>query len=166
MSVRDQVVATAEPELRALADKARANFMTYFGDFVESAHKDRLEKLFKEAAEAKLKSVTVAEPKERADYEEVARMKLASIATLGLAVKITGSAKAASILKETATQVLDMFVSVAGTLLKSLISGVVQGAVVGLTGGAAPAIGGTIAGVAGTFLAGGGSAPGVTGPGK
>jgi len=70
VSVRDQVVATAEPELRALADKARANFMTYFGDFVESAHKDRLEKLFKEAAEAKLKSVTVAEPKERADYRK------------------------------------------------------------------------------------------------
>jgi len=151
-SIQDQVVALAKPQLEALVEKTKSNFMEAFGDFVESSHKDRLEKLIKEAAEAKLKAITTSDSVKSKEWEDIARTKLDSIQTLGLAVKIVGAAKAHSFLKEAAKQVLDTLAGVAAGVLKAIVAGLVQGAITGLTGGAAPIIGGGIASVAGTFL--------------
>lgn len=151
-SIQDQVVALAKPQLEKLVEKTKANFMEAFGDFVESSHKDRLEKLIKEAAEAKLKAIAESDSAKSKMWEDVANTKLDSIQTLGLAVKIVGAAKAHSFLKEAAKQVLDTLAGVAAGVLKAVVAGLVQGVVTGLTGGAAPAIGGGIASVAGSFL--------------
>jgi hypothetical protein len=119
---------------------------------VESAHRAKLEKLIEEAAQAKLKAIAALDEKKAKEWEDIARTKLDSIQTLGLAVKITGSAKAHSFLKEAASQILDTLAGVAAGVLKTVIAGLVQGAISGLTGGAAPAIGGGVASVAGSFL--------------
>lgn len=154
MSLQDQVVDVAKPQLEVLLAKTRENFMASFGSFVESIHKDRLETLFKEAGEFKLKAIVEKDENKARQYEDIYRTKLDSIETLGLAVKIVGSAKAHSFLKETAKSILDTFGGIAASLLKTVIAGLVQGAITGLTGGAAPAIGGGLASVAGTFLGG------------
>lgn len=153
--VVDQALSIAKPRLEALVEQTKTNFMQSFGDFVESAHKDRLAKLFKEAGQAKINALAAADEAKAREWEDIYRTKLDSIETLGLAVKIVGAAKAHSFLRETAKNVLDTLGGVAAEILKTVVSGVVQGAITGLTGGAAPAIGGGIASLAGAFLKGG-----------
>lgn len=148
----DQVIEVARPQLEALVEKTKDNFMVTYGEFVESAHKDRLAQLFKEAGQAKIKALMAKDEAGAKEWEDIYATKLASIETLGLAVKIVGSAKARSFLMETAKQVLDTLGGVAANVLKTVVSGFVQGAIAGVTGGAAPAIGGGIAALAQGFL--------------
>lgn len=148
----DQVIEIAKPQLEALVEQTKTNFMATFGDFVESAHKDRLAQLFKEAGEAKIKALLAKDSAKAAEWQDIYATKIASIETLGLAVKIVGAAKSRSFLMETAKQVLDTLGGVAATVLKTIVAGFVQGAIAGVTGGAAPAIGGGIAALAQGFL--------------
>jgi hypothetical protein len=141
-------MTAARPQLDALVAQAKKNFMAAYGSFVEAAHKDKLEKLFAEAGEAKIKALSAEDQKKSREWADIYETKLASIETLGLAVKVVGDAKAASFLRETARQILDTLGGVAAAIFKTVISAVVQGVVQGFTGGS----GGGLDAVANSFL--------------
>lgn len=160
-TAQDQVRAAIEPQLRATAATLKTSFMETFGTLVEASHKDRLEKLFGEAAEARIQYSLATDPKKAEEYHQIFDAKMASIQTLGLAVKIVADAKAGqlqaqtiNVVKEAAKSILRALGDVAMGLLKSVAAGLVQGAITGLTGGAAPALGSLAVNTAATFLAG------------
>jgi len=144
----DEILAAVKPQLAPVADQMKTNFMAAFGSWVESSHKDRLEQLFKDAAEAKLMALVSQDPEKVIEWQDIYRAKLASMTTLGLAVQIVGEAKAASILKEMASQILDVFGAVAATVIGIFI----KGAISGLSGGVGPAVSEGIASLAASFL--------------
>ena len=147
-----QVREIAEPKLVEAADKIRVNFMTKFGEFVEASHKDKLEDLFKGAADAKLKALLETDPNKARQWAQVSESKVRAMETLGLGAQVVADAKAASFLMETVNLVLDTLGDIAMAIIKGVTAGLVSGAINALTGGAAGAVGGGIAGAVDSFL--------------
>ena len=160
--LKEQVIAIAEPKLVEAADRIRGNFMTKFGEFVEAAHKDELEDLFKGAADAKVKCLVQTDPEKARQWAQVYESKVRAMETLGLGAKVVADAKAASFLMETVNLVLDTLEDIAISIIKGVTAGLVSGAINALTGGAAGAVGKGIAGAVDSFLDAAGDA--ATGP--
>lgn len=150
--LNEQIIAIAEPKLVEAAERIRGNFMTKFGEFVESSHKDKLEELFKDAADAKIKCLMQTDTNLARQWAQVYESKVRAMETLGLGSKVVADAKAASFLMETVHLVLDTLGDIAMSIIKGVTAGLVSGAINALTGGAAGAIGGSLASAAGSFL--------------
>jgi hypothetical protein len=147
-----QAQTIAEPELRRTVDQLKTQFMTAFGELKETIHKDKIEKIFKEAAETKLQAFMAKTPEEQRKFARVYELKVMTIETYVLSAKIVADAKAASLFKEMLKQVLDTFGVVALNVLKTVATALISGALTGLTGGAGGPLAAMAVGAAGALL--------------
>lgn len=119
---------SARPQLDALIAGAKSNFVASYGDWVDNAHRDVLEVLFADAAEAKLDLLRAETPREVQEAQETFDTFVAAIDTLALAAEITAKAHARAVMKNTLRQVLDTLAAVAGTVAGAIVSSYVPGA--------------------------------------
>jgi hypothetical protein len=131
----------ASPALKAVADDLKAQFMQSLGEIKDAVHRDKIESIFKEAAEVKLKAFVAKDQDEQRRLARVYELKVLSIETYVLASKIVADAKAASLVKEMLKSILDALGSVALAVLKTVVEGVVSGAITSITGGAGGDVG-------------------------
>ena len=131
----DQARVIAEPALKATVDQLKGQFLQAFGELKNASHKAEIEKIFVEAGEIKIKAFMAKTPEEQRTLAHVFDLKLKTIETYVLAIKIVADAKAASLFKEMMKQVLDTLGVVAMNILKTVVTGLISGAISGLTGG-------------------------------
>lgn len=148
----DQAKAVAEPTLKKTANELKAQFLEAFGEVKDSIHRGRIEKLFDEAAEAKLKAFMAKDPEEQRKWARAFELKVMAMETYVLSAKIVADAKAASLVKEMFKQVLDALGSVALAVIKTLVTGLITGAINGLTGGVGGPLAAAAAGAVGALL--------------
>jgi hypothetical protein len=132
----DQAKTIAEPALQATVEDLKGQFLKAFGELKDAVHKDKIEKIFKEAAQTKIKAIMAKTPEEQRTLARVYELKVMVIETYVLSAKIVADAKAASLFKEMMKQVLDTLGVVAMNILKTVVTGLISGAIAGLTGGA------------------------------
>ena len=139
-SVEEQILAVAQPRLEQAADDLKDAFLAKFGDFIEEAHKDRLESLFTRAAEYKLKALAEKNEDRRRQWAQAAETSVRSIETLGLAAEIKADAKAASMIKEAAMLAIDTLGDIAWAVLETVGGALVSGVIKGVAGPAGAAL--------------------------
>lgn len=126
--VLKNVIDVATPQLLDLITAAKTNFLTAFGNWVESAHRERLEELFVDAAQAKIGVLTAPTLRLAREQQDIYETAIASMETLGLAIWITAKAEAVAALKATVNQVLQVLAAAAGMLIKVAIEAALPGA--------------------------------------
>ena len=131
----DQARTVAEPALQQTVNDLKAQFLTAFGEMKNAVHKSMIEQIFAEAAQAKIKAFSAKTPEDQRVQARVYELKVMSIETYILGAKIVADAKAANLFKEMMKQVLDTLGVVAMNILKTVATGLVSGAINGLTGG-------------------------------
>lgn len=150
----DDARTIAEPALKDLVEDLKAQFLAAFGELKNAIHKEKVGKLFQEAAQVKLRTFVTKDQEDQRKLARVYELKLAAIETYVLGAKVVADAKAASLFKEVAKQILDTLGKVATVILKTVVTGLVQGAVAGFTGGAGGVLATSIANAVESFRAG------------
>lgn len=118
----------AKPQLTELVSAAKDNFMSSFGNWVQSSNRGRLEELFVTAGQAKISALMAKTADAAHEFQDIFETTIASIETLGLAVWITAKAEAIATLKSTVRQLLTTIAAVAGAVIKTVIEATVPGA--------------------------------------
>lgn len=148
----DQAKTIAEPALKQTVEELKGQFLQSLGEMKESIHRQEIEKIFKEAAEVKLKAFMAKTPEDQRAFARAYELKVKTIETYVLAAKIVADAKAASLVKEMLKNVLDTLGTVALNVLKTVVAGLISGAISGLTGGAGGPIAAAAVNAAGALL--------------
>lgn len=143
-----QAQTIAEPALQQTVTELKGQFLRSFGSVLEAVHKDKIEQIFVEAAQTKIKAFTAKTPEDQRVYAHAYEVKVKTIETYMLSAKIVADARAASLFKEMLSQVLDTLGVVSMNIIKTVATGLISGAITGLTGGA----GGPIAAAAVTAI--------------
>lgn len=117
----------AKPQLLDLVSTAKDTFIASFGNWVQSAHRSRLEELFVTAGQAKIAVLMAVSEAGAREQQDIFETTIASIETLGLAVWITAKAEAVAALKATINQILSTIAVAAGIVLKMAVEAFVPG---------------------------------------
>jgi hypothetical protein len=123
-------IDSAKPQLESILLEAKNNFLTRFGDWVASDHRERLESLFMQAGAAKLASVTasaIGNEEEAREQQETYEAFVDGLETLGLALEITAKAEALAFLKAELHKVLAVVAAAAGAAVGALVTYAVPG---------------------------------------
>lgn len=142
-SLIKQALDAAAPEMQAQVVAVKNQFLAAFGDWVNAAHKIRLEELFMAAGRAKIASLFASTLASANENQDIFDLTVDSIETIGLADWITAKAEAMKAIKASIKQILHGLAVGFGIAVKTIMGVVLPG--IG-------ALGGTIAGPGVTLL--------------
>lgn len=133
-SLRDTAMPALEEMAGGLADQFLAGMKDVLDD-ASAATKAKVEGILQEGARFKWKAMTADDQETARQYAEAVETSIRRVKTLLIAERIVAEESVAAVLSNLWEKSLDGFVSVAKGLLATVASGLVQGAIKGLTGG-------------------------------
>jgi len=132
------VQAHTTPELEKLADGLADDFLSGMKDILSSADdaaKDKVQAILKQGAKFKFKALTAEDPEQAREYAEAVETSVRRVKTILLAEQIVAEETIAALVSNLWSKALDGLATIAKGLLTTVVTGIVQGAIKGLTGG-------------------------------
>ena len=126
------------PEIEKLADGLATQFLGGMKDILadaDQAAKDKVAEILKQGASFKFKAITADTPDLARDYAEAVETSVRRVKTILLAEQLVAEESVAALVSSLWGTALDGLATIAKGLLTTVVTGVVQGAIKGLTGG-------------------------------
>ncbi len=116
--VASQVAVQTRPALEDFLKRAETNFVTRFGQFVASSHREELGEIFAAAGRARLEVFFATDEKKAIEWEDTYSTELDRIETLGLGLLIVGKAETRKFLRDEMHMILSYVPAVAGVVVR------------------------------------------------
>ena len=130
--------AHTTPQLETLADGLADQFLDGMKDILSGASdasKNKVQDILKQGAKFKFKALTAEDSEQAREYAEAVETSIRRVKTILLAEQIVAEESIAALVSNLWSKALDGLATIAKGLLTTVVTGIVQGAIKGLTGG-------------------------------